>query len=114
MPRRVDLEADLGMFQWMRCRFRMEFLATSSLETDPLMDIWGRPVPKCWGKQLLLHSMQAVSRTGECCQDAYVLNLFLRLPRVKFNFGVSGTEYEGGCDPTDDPHGVCLSLRIAC
>ena len=30
---------------------------------------------------------------------------------MKFNFDVSGTEFEGGCDPADDPNGVCHGLR---
>ena len=31
----------------------------------------------------------------------------MRLPRARFNFSVSGTELEGGCDEGDDPNGVC-------
>ncbi|CAE7360333.1 SUMF2 [Symbiodinium pilosum] len=34
------------------------------------------------------------------------------LPRMKFNFDVSGTEFEGGCDPADDPNRVCCKSEV--
>lgn len=33
------------------------------------------------------------------------------LPRMKFNFSSSGTEFEGGCDPADDPNDICCKSR---
>lgn len=35
-----------------------------------------------------------------------------RIPRGFFHFSASGTALEGGCDPTDDPHGVCCHSEL--
>eukprot|EP00913_Durusdinium_trenchii_P002126 g1963.t2 len=34
------------------------------------------------------------------------------LPRARFNFSVSGTALEGGCQAEEDPHGVCCHSKI--
>mmetsp|Transcript_12622 Transcript_12622/g.28877 ORF Transcript_12622/g.28877 Transcript_12622/m.28877 type:complete len:603 (-) Transcript_12622:67-1875(-) len=34
------------------------------------------------------------------------------LPRTRLEFSASGTEFEGGCDPDDDPRGVCCRSKV--
>lgn len=49
----------------------------------------------------------------ESAMQAEVPSGMVLIPKANFTFRVSGTEIEGGCDPNDDPNGICCSTECA-